>query len=184
MTALFGRSPASNVAILILLCRSALHRVRPRLNPRLIRIDTMARQSARALVYACCALLMALTGCANMSYTPGQRPDADSLNNALAIDDVHAIRGAINARVITPDERIVTAGYSGGAPILAIAARAGSLEVMRFLISAGADVNARTSAGETPLMLAAFFTDAADEAMGRGGERHEKAVRLLVSSGA
>ena len=144
----------------------------------------MARLPARALVYACCALLMALTGCANMSFTPGQRPDADSLNNALVIDDVHAIRGAINARVITPDERIVTAGYSGGAPILAIAARAGSLEVMRFLISAGADVNARTSVGETPLMLAAFFTDAADEAMGRGDEKHEKAVRLLVSSGA
>jgi ankyrin repeat protein len=127
---------------------------------------------------------MALSGCANMSYTPGQRPDADSLNNAIVIDDVHAIRSAINSRVITPDERIVTAGYSGGAPILAIAARAGSLEVMRFLISAGADVNARTSVGETPLMLAAFFTDPAEQAMGRGDERYEKAVRLLVSSGA
>jgi ankyrin repeat protein len=126
---------------------------------------------------------MVLAGCA--SYAPGQRPDPDSLNNAVTSDDVRAIRSAVEARVITPNERIATAGYSAGAPLLAIAARAGSLDVMRYLISAGADVNARTPVGETPLMLAAFFSDAAEQATGRSGdERHEKAVRLLVTSGA
>jgi ankyrin repeat protein len=45
-------------------------------------------------------------------------------------------------------------------------------------------VNARTSVDETPLMLAAFFADSAEQGTGRSDERHEKAVRLLVSSGA
>jgi ankyrin repeat protein len=144
----------------------------------------MPRHTVRALVYLCCALLLTLTGCANVSYAPGQGPDADSLNNALTSDDVHTIRSAIESRAVTPNERIPTAGYSAGAPLLAIAARAASLEVMRYLISAGADVNARTPVGETPLMLAAFFNDPAEQATGRSEERHEKAVRLLVSAGA
>ena len=144
----------------------------------------MPRPTARALVYLCCALLLTLAGCTNMSYTPGQGPDTDTLNNAITSDDVRAIRSAVESRAISPNERIVTEGYSAGAPILAIAARAASLDVMRYLISVGADLNARTPVGETPLMLSAFFSDATQQATGRGEERHEKAVQLLVSAGA
>jgi ankyrin repeat protein len=144
----------------------------------------MVAKTARAIAFVCIALITLLTGCASVSYTRGEAPDIDSLNNAIVNDDVSAIRSAIQARVITPDQRIVTPGYSAGAPLLAIAARAASLGVMRYLISVGADLNARTPVGETPLMLAAFFNDPAEQATGRSEERHEQAVRLLVSAGA
>ena len=85
---------------------------------------------------------------------------------------------------LTPNQRVPSAGYPDGAPLIAIAARAASLEVMRFLISAGADLNARTPVNETPLMLAAFFFDESQQSSGRAFERHERAVRLLVESGA
>jgi ankyrin repeat protein len=144
----------------------------------------MLAKLARAIAFVSIALITMLTGCASVSYTRGEGPDTDSLNNAIVNDDVYTIRNAIQARVITPNQRIVTPGYSAGAPLLAIAARAGSLEVIRYLISAGADLNARTPVDETPLMLAAFFSDPAEQATGRAGERHEQAVRLLVSAGA
>jgi ankyrin repeat protein len=144
----------------------------------------MRRQVARICAYLFCVLTLALTGCASVTYAPGGGGDIDRLNNAITTDDVGFIRAAIESRSISPNQRISTEGYPDGAPLLAIAARAASLEVMRYLISAGADVNGRTPVGETPLMLAAFFSDEAEQASGRGGERHERAVRLLVSAGA
>jgi uncharacterized protein len=140
----------------------------------------MVRHAARLFACAGCALVLVLTGCASL--TPGAGKDVDRLNNALTADDVQFIRAAVESRTIDPNQRIVTEGYSDGAPLLAIAARAASLEVMRYLISSGADPNARTPVGETPLMLAAFFFD--ETAQARAYERHEKAVRLLVSAGA
>ena len=127
-------------------------------------------------------LMIVLSGCASVGYSPGGGRDADRLNSAIETDDVHFVRGAIVAREINANQRIVTPGYSDGAPLLAIAARAAALEVMRYLISAGADLNARTPPGETPLMLAAFFFD--DGGMVRSSSRHEQAVRLLVAAGA
>jgi ankyrin repeat protein len=131
-----------------------------------------------------CVLTLALTGCASVSYTPGGGVDVDRLNNAIATDDVHYVRAAVESREISANQRIVTGGYSDGAPLLAIAARAASLNVMSYLISAGADLNGRTPVGETPLMLAAFFSDEGEQASGRAGERHERAVRMLVGAGA
>jgi ankyrin repeat protein len=125
-------------------------------------------------------LVLALAGCAGMG--PGSGADADRLNNAITTDDVQFVRGAIEAHVVRPDERIVTDGYSDGAPILAIAARAAALEVMRYLIAAGADLNARTPPGETPLMLASYFFE--ESGLTRSTSRHEQAVRLLVAAGA
>jgi hypothetical protein len=119
-----------------------------------------------------------------MSYTPGAGVDVDRLNNAIATDDVHYVCAAIEAREMNANQRIVTPGYSDGAPLLAIAARAASLNVMAYLIKAGADLNGRTPVGETPLMLAAFFSEEGEQASGRAGERHERAVRMLVGAGA
>ena len=83
----------------------------------------MLVRSVRA--FACvCVVLMVLAGCASVSYAPGRGLDTDSLNNALVTDDVYAIRSAIQAGVISPNQRIATPGYPDGAPLLAIAARA------------------------------------------------------------
>ena len=90
----------------------------------------------------------------------------------------------MQAGALNPNQRIPAAAYPDGAPLMAIAARTASLEVMRYLISAGADVNARTPVNETPLMLASFFFDTNEQMSGRAFERHEKAVRLLVAAGA
>jgi ankyrin repeat protein len=142
----------------------------------------MQRVTARFIAALAGALAIMLSGCASVGYSPGGARDAERLNSAIETDDVHFIRGAIEAREITPNQRVVTPGYSDGAPLLTIAARAAALEVMRYLILAGADLNARTPPGETPLMLAAFFFD--DSGMGRSTSRHEQAVRLLVAAGA
>jgi ankyrin repeat protein len=142
----------------------------------------MALKISRLLALVLSVLALGLAGCATVGGSGGG--DAESINNALATDDVHFVRGAIQSGTLKPDQRVSTAGYPDGAPLMAIAARAASLEVMRFLISAGADLNARTPVGETPLMLAAFFFDETQASVGRAHDRHEQAVRLLVTSGA
>ena len=144
----------------------------------------MDRAATAFLAFArCIAVAIALTGCAT-TFTPGQKVDTTRLLNALEADDVSYVRGAVQAGALNPNQRIPAAAYPDGAPLIAIAARTASLEVMRYLISAGADLNARTSANETALMLAAFFFDANEQSSGRAFERHESAVRMLVAAGA
>ena len=142
----------------------------------------MGRYTARIITLFSCIAALALSGCATVG--GGGADDADRVNGAIAVDDVQFVRGAIEAGTLKPNQLVSTPGYPDGAPLLAIAARAASLEVMRYLIAAGADVNGRTPVGETPLMLASFFFDEAEQATGRAHQRHELAVRLLVSSGA
>jgi hypothetical protein len=140
--------------------------------------------SAYTRLLAWIALTLAsllMTGCAGVSMTPGSRIDADRFNSAIETDDVGFVRGAIQSGAITANERVSAPGYPDGAPLITLAARAGSLDILRFLISARADLEARTPAEETALMLAAFFTD--DATNGRG-DRHERAVRMLVEAGA
>ena len=146
----------------------------------------MERASAALRTFAgWMVIALGLTGCAGVSsFTPGERVDNTRLMNAVEADDVSYVRGAVQAGALNPNQRIPAAAYPDGAPIIAVAARAASLEVMRYLISAGADVNARTPVNETPLMLAAFFFDANEQSSGRAFERHERAVRLLVAAGA
>lgn len=143
----------------------------------------MARYAARFIAFLSCLAVLALSGCASVG-GPGGAADADRVNGAIATDDVHFVRNAIQAGTLKPDQHVSTPGYPDGAPLLAIAARAASLEVMRFLISAGADLNGRTPVGETPLMLASFFFDETREGTGQAFQRHEEAVKLLVTSGA
>lgn len=137
---------------------------------------------ARLAAYAAWIVsVLALAGCAGMG--GGGTADAERIVNLITTDNVGGLRGAIESGTLAADQRVPTAGYPDGAPIIAIAARAASLDVLRFLISAGADVNARTPVHETPLMLAAYFYD--DTLSGpRAFERHERAVRLLVEAGA
>ena len=127
------------------------------------------------------ALVLALvSGCSGMGgrYTAG---DPDQLLNALALDDVGPVKAAIGGG-ISPNQRIPAPGYSSGAPLLALAARAGSVQVVRYLISAGADINARTPVNETPLMLAAYFREGDGDS--GSADRHDEALRILVDAGA
>src|SRR5215510_2921883 len=77
-------------------------------------------------------------------------------------------------------------GPCGGpsSPVRQRAARAGSVRVVRLLVSLKADLNAKTAAGETALMLASFIPD---EPTGSGPPvttAHFEIVRILVEAGA
>jgi ankyrin repeat protein len=138
--------------------------------------------ACRFATYANLVLLaVGLAGCAGIG--SGSRSDAEGLVNLITSDNAGALRGAVEAGRLSPNERVPVEAYPDGAPIIAIAARAASLDVLRYLISVGADVNARTPVEETPLMLAAFFYD---DTMSKpqAFERHERAVYLLVGAGA
>lgn len=130
---------------------------------------------------ACAALLLTLSGCGTIG--PGSGPlalDPVRMVNAIAVDDADYVRGAIESRAVTVNQRVPAPVYMEGTPLLTIAARAGAVDVARYLISAGADVNARTPAGETPLMLAAYF----GEEDGASSSRHDTLLRMLVAAGA
>lgn len=123
---------------------------------------------------------MMLTGCAHQSGTSAV--DVERLLNAIAIDDVTYVRDLVAARRATPDTRVPAPVYPDGAPLITLAARDGALGVVRYLIAAGADVNAPTPVGETALMLAAFFPS--DERDAPMRERYEDVVRTLLDAGA
>jgi ankyrin repeat protein len=127
------------------------------------------------------ATLALLGGCA----TTDQRGiDVARLHNAVVADDAAYVRDQVAARLITPNQRIAAPAYPDGAPLLTIAARSAAIEVIRYLIAAGVDLNARTPVGETALMLAAYFRS--DDGQVRPGAqaRYEEVTRTLVEAGA
>lgn len=126
-------------------------------------------------------LVVLLSGCAT-SVDP-RSVDNASLLSAVETDNVDYIRAAVNSRAIHPNQRIPAPGYRRGTPLITLAARTASLDVLRYLIAAGADVNARSSYNETALMLASFFMSEQD-GHGASYERHEAAVKILVEAGA
>lgn len=130
--------------------------------------------------FAAMLLLLAVTGCAHQSTT--SRIDADALLNAISIDDVGYVRHLVAAGQLAVDERVPAAAYPDGAPLITLAARDAALATLRYLISAGADINARTPVGETALMLSAYFPS--DDRDAPQQERYEQAVRLLLDAGA
>ena len=121
-----------------------------------------------------------LAGCAQV---PTGSLDSSRLHNAIAVDDAGYVQDAVKAGTLNVNYRVRTPGYQEGAPIIVVAARYASLQVLRYLISAGADVNARTESGETALMLASYF-NADDNRDAAANERYERAVRILVEAGA
>jgi ankyrin repeat protein len=90
------------------------------------------------------------------------------------------VRAAVQARWVDVNSSIPAPVYMEGTPLITIAARAGSVDVMRYLISSRADLDAMTPAYETALMLATYFPTEA----GASSSRHEQVVRMLVEAGA
>jgi hypothetical protein len=134
----------------------------------------MLRAVASALT-----LVLVMAGCAQM---PGGSADTERLRNAVSIDDVGYLQEAVRSGKVSVNQRIPMPGYQEGAPLITVAARYGSLKALRYLISAGANINARTPAGETALMLASYFSE--DSRGGDASGAHEQVVRALVEAGA
>lgn len=133
----------------------------------------------RAMRLACgVAAALVIGGCAGTGSL--SRVDVDGLLSSIDIDDAAALRAEVSSGRIGINQRLPAPGYSQGAPLIALAARAGSVRTLEYLIKAGANVNASTPVNETPLMLAAYFRG--DE--GAAPDRHDAAVRMLVEAGA
>lgn len=127
-----------------------------------------------------CVVMMGLfAGCAQI---PSGSADSERLSNAIALDDSGFVEDAVRAGTLGVNDRISAPGFQEGAPLIVIAARNASLGVLRYLISARANINVRTASGETALMLASFFNP--DGNRGGAGENYEKAVQMLVEAGA
>ena len=124
-------------------------------------------------------VLLAASGCANLP-APGTRLDVESLRNAIVADHAAYVRAAVEARWVDVNSRIPAPVYMEGTPLITIAARAGSVDVVRYLIAARADLNAQTPVQETALMLATYFPTETGET----SSRHEEVARLLVDAGA
>ncbi|MCC7081861.1 MAG: ankyrin repeat domain-containing protein [Burkholderiales bacterium] len=131
----------------------------------------------RAMIVACA--LLAAGGCANLP-SPGTRLDADGLHNAIVADNADYVRAAVDAHWVGVDSSIPAPVYMEGTPLITIAARAGSVDVVRYLIAAGADLNAQTPAYETALMLATYFPTE----NGESSSRQEQVAHMLVEAGA
>lgn len=125
------------------------------------------------------AAIVLTAGCAGVGSHQRGGLDVDSVLNAISMDDAAYIQSAVS-RGLNVNQRVAAPGYSAGAPMIAIAARSASVQTIRFLISAGADVNARTPVNETPLMLAAYFREEGQSST----DRHDQVVRILVEAGA
>lgn len=136
------------------------------------------RESRQTIASAILMLLVA--GCAATASGPVDRMQ---LSNAIAIDDVDTVRRAVQAQVIAVNDVIPGIGYNA-TPMITVAARHGSINVLRYLIGAKADLNARTPDRDTALMLAALF--GAEEQKQNPGAfaRYDNAVRTLVDAGA
>lgn len=141
----------------------------------------MGRSAAFVMLAAWVAAVSLLAGCAGM---PGGASDADRLYNAIAVDDVGFVQEAIQSGKLHVNQSVRTPGFQEGAPLVLVAARYASLKTLRYLISAGANVNARAATGETALMLASYFKNEDPQRFTSTNEGHEQAARILVEAGA
>ncbi len=127
---------------------------------------------------------VAAAGCVHVAPgASGAATDRERLSNAIVLDDVSQLRALVEARTIGVNDVIPGVGY-GATPLITVAARHASLSVLRYLIAAKADINARTPDNDTALMLAAFFAHEDRERGAVSHDRYDQAVRLLVEAGA
>ena len=139
--------------------------------------------SRRIAIILCTLLGVGLGGCAHQPASLDS-VDTERLSNAIAADDGAYIRAALHSNLLSANQSLPALGYQEGVPLLTIAARYAALDVIRVLLAAGAEVNARTPDGDTALMLASFFFHEDRQRNTNSYEQHEKAVRLLVGAGA
>jgi len=132
----------------------------------------------RKALAVCSVMLLLVAGCAQV---PTGSSNAERLHNAIALDDVGFVQDMVKSGSIGVNHYSATPGFPEGAPLIVIAARYGSLRTLRYLITAGANINARAPTGETALMIASYF--GGDDA-GEAGQRQDQAVRILVEAGA
>jgi ankyrin repeat protein len=140
----------------------------------------MIGRSAVKLLAAGILAASLFTGCAGMQ---GGSSDSESLHNAIALDDVSFVQDAVRSGKLNVNQLVKTPGFLEGAPLVLIAARYASLKTLRYLISAGANVNARAATGETALMMASYFKND-DSQRYASNDGHEQAARILVEAGA
>jgi ankyrin repeat protein len=126
--------------------------------------------------------VIALLGAA-CATAPSGYVDRQRLSSAIALDDYRYVRALLDAKRITADEIVPGAGYTA-TPMITVAARHASINVLRHLLAVRADMNAQTPDRDTPLMLAALFGREEQEQNNGAYQRYDMAMRLLVEAGA
>ena len=132
------------------------------------------------------AVTVALAAVASMSgctVNPNNPINLGDVGQSITIDDVRYVRAYVDAKVIDANQVVPGIGYAA-TPMVTAAARNGSLSVLRYLILAKADLNARTPDRDTAVMLAAHFADEDRERNVLSTMRYDQAVRLLAEAGA
>ena len=137
----------------------------------------------RKVACGCAVAFVALVAGCVSTFTTGGTPDLQQLGHAIAIDDVRSVRAAVESKSITVNDVVSGIGYSA-VPMITVAARNGATAVLQYLISAKADLNARTPNRDTAVMLASLFADEDRERNSVSTLRYDQAVRLLAEAGA
>ena len=140
-------------------------------------LNNGTRMAAVAFALATAA---SMSGCTVNPNTPISLGD---VGQSITIDDDRYVRAYVNAKVIDANQVVPGIGYAA-TPMITAAARNGSLSVLRYLISAKADLNARTPDRDTAVMLAAHFADEDRERNAPSTMRYDQAVRMLAEAGA
>ncbi len=131
----------------------------------------MWKQQVKTVVMVI-AILAVVAGCSGKTahiQGGGVNPNAtidDEMATAAKSGDVSFLKKNIEA-----DKSWVTKKWPDGTTLLIYAARKGQLKAVKYLISAGADVNASNNDGETALSVAE-------------DEGHDDVVDLLKQNGA
>ena len=128
-------------------------------------------------------LLWVVVLAAGCAVNPSAPLDSQRLSNAIAIDDARHVRTLVEGQSISVNDVVPGIGYAA-TPMITVAARNGSFNVMRYLISAKADLNARTPDRDTALMLASLFGREEQALNASALARYDSVVRALVEAGA